>query len=629
MNQMQYPVYYYYQPQPQPAPRPVKEPERFSLSDILFAWFSLLAGYLFCRVFPVTHHPLGGLIFLAVMYLFIYAFLVYKRAKIGIMSIVLTLSVLMISPGLLLVDNAMLHSLIYLFALSVWCYLLLVLGGNTMEPGFSSLLFLDFLKALAILPFTFLGKLFCALFVFRRNGSGRSFLKILLGIALAILPSALIIALLSYDPAFVALCKRVFNLSWPQLISHFISLLFAVPVGMYIYSLYYSSSRKKHVDIITAEQARGAAAGLRIAPQLTAIAATVPILLIYVLFFISQGSFYLSAFSGVLPANFSYAEYAREGFFQLCIVSVINLLIIIALQLFVRRKNEFPSAVTRVLSLIFSSATLILIATALAKLALYVHQFGLTPKRVYAGWFMMVLAVLFLLVILKQIFDRLPLISIGTVAGIACFALLVLSGVDSRIADYNVDRYLEGSLESVDVDALSDLDDAAVPAVVRLVQAMDEKYGTDIRFYTEDSTSDELYNQAAELLLEASDRKEHTFFAFNLPRYRAEKALKEVGVPRVQSFSYADHKGMYRPSDAGVKMSGFVNTDYYPCNSRDRAISRALEEYNKSYKNVSVCLDNSEGVWLVTFYQGEDLLGECFSVYFTYSGKTLMTVAGE
>ena len=39
----------------------VSKPTReFSTVESIFAWISLMAGYLFCRVFPVSNHSLGG-----------------------------------------------------------------------------------------------------------------------------------------------------------------------------------------------------------------------------------------------------------------------------------------------------------------------------------------------------------------------------------------------------------------------------------------------------------------------------------------------------------------------------------------------------------------------------------------
>jgi hypothetical protein len=113
---------------------------------------------------------------------------------------------------------------------------------------------------------------------------------------------------------------------------------------------------------------------------LTAFAAALPILVIYCIFFASQGKVYLSAFSGVLPQNFSYAEYAREGFFQLCSVSIINLIIIVAVITFMKKKTKAASVLLKIVSLIFSVFTLVLIATAIAKLVMYAILRALNKK---------------------------------------------------------------------------------------------------------------------------------------------------------------------------------------------------------------------------------------------------------
>ena len=48
----------------------------FSVSETIFAWLSLLFGYLFCRVFPVAESPLGG--FVLTVFMFVSALVVIK-----------------------------------------------------------------------------------------------------------------------------------------------------------------------------------------------------------------------------------------------------------------------------------------------------------------------------------------------------------------------------------------------------------------------------------------------------------------------------------------------------------------------------------------------------------------------
>lgn len=78
----------------------------------------------------------------------------------------------------------------------------------------------------------------------------------------------------------------------------------------------------------------------------------------------------MSAFQNLLPAGYTYADYARRGFFELCGVAVLNLTLIALLQLFSRRDADTgkkPAAV-RVYTVILAVFTLALIVTALRKM---------------------------------------------------------------------------------------------------------------------------------------------------------------------------------------------------------------------------------------------------------------------
>lgn len=535
MNQQQNPMPdrgYRYDPQtgiPIYTQKPPAEKENFSVPEVLFAWLSLLAGYAFCRVFPVTAHPFGGMLFIFAIFITTAIVLKCKGASFGAMPVAVGLTALLLTPALFISANAMIHFLVYVYALVVWCYFVYAVTGNQLEHGYSDLLIADFFKAVFVMPFASFEKLYRAVFSGKGKGSNKSFLKILLGVAIAIIPTAVVVALLSYDRAFVELFQKLIRFSWAEFFSHVFSAILGIPVGMYFYGLFYSSHKQKCGDTVTAEKCRAAAVRVKIVPAITAVAATLPVLAVYVIFFISQWQYYVSAFSGLLPNTTSFADYARSGFFQLCAVSVINLVFIILLQLFVRRKQTSPTAVTRVLSIIFSFFTMVLIATAIAKLALYVNRYGLTPKRVYAGWFMLMLAVIFVLILLKQVIHRIKLVPTTGLVCVVLFGVLALSGSDTLIAEYNVNRYLNGTLQTVDVDAMEDLGDAAVPAMVRLVKQLDQQNGTDIRTFDYDS-ADEFYEEVGTYLYNAAAQGEYDLYSFTLPRAKAVKALRTAGI---------------------------------------------------------------------------------------------------
>ena len=76
---------------------PVKEEIQFNVIDSIFAWITLIIGYLFCRAFPVKESTLGG--FLLVLGAFVITFIVFKirGEKIGVLPTLAAISAVLIS----------------------------------------------------------------------------------------------------------------------------------------------------------------------------------------------------------------------------------------------------------------------------------------------------------------------------------------------------------------------------------------------------------------------------------------------------------------------------------------------------------------------------------------------------
>ena len=323
---------------------------------------------------------------------------------------------------------------------------------------------------------------------------------------------------------------KMFNFKNFDLMSHIVKLFLALPFGAYAYSIYISSVDKKCENILTAESCKKSMNSVRFAPAITLLTASLPVLFLYVVFFISQWKYYVSGFTGVLPKEFSYAQYAREGFFQLCTVSVINLIILIVIALFLKRKENKPSILLKVLSVVFSVFTLVLISTAVAKMVMYINCYGLTPKRVYSSWFMLVLAIVFILIIIKQFVKKLKLVALSLSVLVLMFTALSVSGVDTFIAQYNVDRYLDGSLATVDVEALEQLGDAAVVSMVKVYDVLlpmpyDEMSDTEKQLFFD--LRDSLKYKGTELK-DKKDFGENDIWSYTIPAIKAQKALKET-----------------------------------------------------------------------------------------------------
>jgi hypothetical protein len=145
---------------------------------------------------------------------------------------------------------------------------------------------------------------------------------------------------------------------------------------------------------------------------------------------------------------------------------------------------------------------------------------------------MAVLALVFIAVALSRFIPKIKIAAVSSAILVIAFAGLSLCNVDSIISKYNVDRYLDGSLKTVDVIALSNLGDAAVPDMVRLAKYYDKEYGTDIteKFSIfEHHPTDYLELRQALVRAQQAERND-SVFGFSLNSMRAEKALEELGV---------------------------------------------------------------------------------------------------
>ena len=493
-----------------------------------YAWLLLGAGYLFWRVFPMSEKPLGAVLFLLSLYVLTFLFVLRGRTHFGSVQKLVLLSVLLASLAALLWDNGFLSFICFVYLMMAYCYLVYAASGNTLEEGLSTLVGADLVRALLVYPFSSFSKLFPALSPGHGKGIWKSVLKVLLGLFLAVLPTFLALSLLSYDSGFSALIERLFSFDSEKLIENLLRLVFGIPVAMYLFGLYVSSVSGSCREKLNAFSRRSAADRRRILSLTTAAAAVLPLLAVYGIFFFSQWSYYTSAFSGVLPQGLSYASYAREGFFQLCAVAGMNFLVMLCILRYVNRKRP---ALLRTLCIMLALFTLILLGTAASKLYLYIARYGLTPDRVYAAWFMGLLAVLFVLQIVGQFVPSFKTLPLCLAVTVVLFLLFALSGPNRWIAEYNVGRYLSGSAEEIDLDMLGELGDDAVPSLVRLESFLRQENGG-VRPNVEGSYWYNFEEGSYErLVLALHDRglEKTPFFSRTLSSLIAERSLRRAG----------------------------------------------------------------------------------------------------
>ena len=481
-------------------------PPAYTGKERALAWPLLLAGYFFWRVFPMSQKPLGAVLYLLSLFVLFFGFILRGRMRFGAVQKLVALSALLAAAAALLWANRFLSFICFIYLMAAYVYLVYAATGNTLEDGLSPLVGADLVRAWLIYPFSSFAKLFPALSPKGGKGVVKTALKVFLGLFLAVIPTFLALSLLSYDSGFSALIERLFSFDSEKLIENLL----------------------RRREKMTAESCRARASRRRILSFITAAAAFLPLLAVYGVFFFSQWSYYTAAFSGVLPQGLSYAEYAREGFFQLCAVAGMNFLIMLCIMRYVNQKNP---VLLRTLCIVLVLFTLILLVTAASKLWLYIARYGLTQDRVYAAWFMGLLAVLFVLIIVGQFIPAFKTLPIALAVTVALYLAFSLSGPDRWIAEYNVGRYLNGTAWEIDVDMLCELGDDAVPSLVRLESFLCQKNGgvrPDVEGSYWYNFEDGSYER---LVLALHDRglEKTPFFSRTLSSLIAERSLRRAG----------------------------------------------------------------------------------------------------
>ena len=163
-----------------------------------------------------------------------------------------------------------------------------------------------------------------------------------------------------------------------------------------------------------------------------AIGFLTPLLILYAIFsWVQIGALFLGSMH--LPEGYNYSEYAREGFWQLLFVCIVNLgIVLICYSCFKESKA------LKIVQTLMIVCTYIMLLSAAFRMGMYVDAYGLTRKRVYVFWALVVLAILFIGVAMAVWKGKFSLFRFGTTVVVVMYLCFSLSHVDYWIAHYNL-----------------------------------------------------------------------------------------------------------------------------------------------------------------------------------------------
>ena len=353
-----------------------------------------------------------------------------------------------------------------------------------------------------------------------RNGNKKAIGKVLIGLLCAVPVLVIVVPLLlSSDDAFRGMMDRMFDDAGHRVFE------VGFGVGLSALAISYGFSLKTGR---TAKAKEGAFAGVENVYVVSFLSA---ISLCYLLYLFSQLAYFFSAFKGFLPdGEITYAQYARKGFFEMCVIAVINLALVFGALLLAKKQEGRACRAIQLLGTFIGVFTLIIIATAISKMVLYIDAYGMTVLRLTTSAFMVFLAVVFISVILRIYIRKINIVKTALLTAGCVVLILGTVNVNRVCAWYNYESYYAGKLKMIDVEAMYNLGDEGIPYVVKIASGEDKTVASTAKKYLKNAYLYDYFEDVNGVegftlsQLQKSER-DSGFSYFSLPRKEAYESL--------------------------------------------------------------------------------------------------------
>lgn len=447
-----------YPPQEPLAPRQPFFPS--GKREFLFGLLILVCGWLLCNSIFYGGFSLGFALFSGAALLCSILYLIFSGKRPSFYAVCLLSFSFLLLAGFARSDDGFVKFVLFWFvAAGSNLGLCLLSGQNRRSPDFLSSV-LDTFRTVFMLGLGQLPPSIRGLSLGLRNTGSKKGGAVLVGLLIAIPILAILIPLLtSADAAFDALVGLLPKWEWQEWV---ISILFGSVLAVFFYTRATALNHAPKAPAPKVSQKKGI-------PTLTIHTALIAVCFVYCVYLVSQLAYFVGGFSGILPEDYTLAEYARRGFFEMAWLCAINLTIICLATGLIRKRNTL----TRLLCLFLGVMTLFLVCTASAKMFLYIDAYGLTRLRVLTEVIMVWLGLVTIFVILWLFLPKMPYMKAVILSAMLLGSLVLWADVDTVVARYNVNAYQTGKLATVDVDYLASLGNGAIPYIAQLTEDTD------------------------------------------------------------------------------------------------------------------------------------------------------------
>jgi hypothetical protein len=187
--------------------------------------------------------------------------------------------------------------------------------------------------------------------------------------------------------------------------------------------------------------------------------------LLFLAFLVIQFRYFFGGNANINFEGFTYAEYARKGFFELVTVAIISLLLFFVLSHITKRTEKRDRWSFSILGILLIAQVGVMLLSAHYRLSLYESAYGFTQLRTVTHVFIFWLAGLLLATVLLEAFHKLPRIAvILLLVAMGFMVTLDVLNVDDFIARKNIAHAVAGN--ELDTNYLTwNLSEDATPAL--------------------------------------------------------------------------------------------------------------------------------------------------------------------
>jgi hypothetical protein len=189
----------------------------------------------------------------------------------------------------------------------------------------------------------------------------------------------------------------------------------------------------------------------------------------FAVFVLIQFAYFFGGEQAINSQGYTYAEYARRGFFELVAVSVLTLGLVLFMDNSTVRHGKQQVNIFRVLSVVIVALTGVMLFSASQRMLLYETAYGFTHLRVYTHVAMLWIGVLLVTAVLSVFRVKVNIFALGTLLTcIGYLGMLNAINVDYYIAERNIERYYNG--DALDLGFLGQLSVDAAPVIIKFYQ---------------------------------------------------------------------------------------------------------------------------------------------------------------